>query len=459
MSFDSENSTAQNPNEDQRDVAREATPSQDEEGPPNGSAACAPDGLTPEAVEDAQNVDNGNGGGFAPATRREKLKAWEEKAWRGEMTLEDIEEMCELVVGGSSKEAEAPGGKLKVSGLRSSASRLNGGKSRGPVTEEGKRRASQNLLQYRATRLQGVAEARALQQDPGAAERLYREMIEPFQPAPALVARLFQDLAREYLEMEAWEGVRDAMLEHRHQQATIMARRRQREACRDLAVTNRRLWHEGVHRVPDSPAKLEKQGQLLTILKDELMRGEFSHIDTPLRFLYGKEMEPESERAQRICMECRLLLNARSDEPFDEKRIAKLVKLVEQEIQDSLEGWALELDERTPTRASSLATLATTREDYWMAQHGEQLRKAIDRKLKVLTGLLETLGLPGENEPKNGSNPKSKKPQPEGGAARPQSTWGRSRGKSRPRKAARRSAPAAAHGKSSKFFQRKRRSP
>ena len=395
MSFDNENSVAQNPNEDQRDVAREATPSQDEEGPPSGSAACAPDGLTPEAVEDAQNVDNGNDGDAA-GTRREKLKAWEEKASLGALTPADVAEMLEMVGRGHSREEAAPPGKKpKASALRSAASRENGAKSRGPVTAEGKRRSSQNASKF-SLRLLGVAEARALNQDLGAAEQLYRELIASFEPASALVQRHFQDLARLYLELEAWERIRDAWVEHRWQQADLERRRLLHEMQAELPGTAQEIFANGLIHCPDSPAKFETMADCLAVVKDHLERRDFDLKDM-LQKLYGRGLNPDQARAQMICYRCDDLMKGQA---LEERWFEVLLKDVAKEEAAARQSCVLLLDGKTMTRAACAARLGpTSEEDVRLMRQGERLRQAIDRKQRVITGVLRMQALADSCKP------------------------------------------------------------
>src|SRR5271169_3285753 len=93
------------------------------------------------------------------------------------------------------------------------ASQANGRKSRGRHTKE--QRLAKEMAAKLPVRLLGLAEARVLNQEPGAAERLYRELTAPYPYLPPLLARNLQDLARLYPELEAWERIRDAQLEQR----------------------------------------------------------------------------------------------------------------------------------------------------------------------------------------------------------------------------------------------------
>ena len=107
----------------------------------------------------------------------------------------------------------AAGETRQASERQIAANRANALKSTGPQSEEGKRRASENSLKRRSTRLLGLAEARTLHQEPGAFEKLYRELIVPYEPAAALLAAHIEDFARLRLELAAWERIRDARLE------------------------------------------------------------------------------------------------------------------------------------------------------------------------------------------------------------------------------------------------------
>ena len=133
------------------------------------------------------------------------------------------------------------------------ANQANGRKSRGPVTPEGKKRVGQNARKF-PVRLLGLAEAKVLNQEPGAAERLYRELIAPYEPAPPLLAMHFQDMARQRLELEAWERIRDAWLEDRWQQNDIERRSRFYQMEQELPLTMKELSEGGLQQQDPSPA-------------------------------------------------------------------------------------------------------------------------------------------------------------------------------------------------------------
>src|SRR6516164_8193806 len=139
----------------------------------------------------------------------------------------------------------------RASDRKIAANRANARKSTGPRTQEGKRRVSLNGQKRRAIRLLGLAEARTLRQEPGAAEKLYRELIAPYEPAPALLASHFEDLARLRLELEAWERIRDAQLEARWQQSDIERRRAYYEMERDLPGKADEILEHGVYSLQD----------------------------------------------------------------------------------------------------------------------------------------------------------------------------------------------------------------
>jgi hypothetical protein len=68
-----------------------------------------------------------------------------------------------------------------------------------------------------------------------------------------------------------------------------------------------------------------------------------------------------------------------------------LLRLVDREIEDAMEGYDLELDERTKTVEARLAELAPTREDHWMNTQVDRLRRAIDRNKRLLPKVLQAL--------------------------------------------------------------------
>jgi hypothetical protein len=293
--------------------------------------------------------------------------------------------------------ADGAGSRKKTSERRAAANRRNAQKSTGPRSGPGLERVSKNLPP--SNRLLGLAEARILRQQPGAAELLYRKLIAPYGPnVPALLAMHFQDLARLQLELQAWERIRDAELDHRAQQVAIKVRRLYREMDRELGVPPKDVFEKGLYNIEDSPAKFRMQFDALIVLKGQLQRGDFGVMGTPLRQLYGNALQPGYERAQLICIDCQRLMDPES-EPFSDGDMKLLLSLVEREIEDAMEGYELELDERTKTAEARLADLAPTRDDLWTDLQGDRLRRAIDRKQWVINGMMQASGLIYKPEP------------------------------------------------------------
>jgi hypothetical protein len=307
---------------------------------------------------------------------------------------ESAAERKEAAGSGSGTDVANDGGvgKKATSVRRRAASQANGRKSRGPVTEAGKSRSSQNARKP-TDRLLGLTEVRTLHHQPGAALKLYREMIAPYEPAPALLARHIQDLARLYLELEALECIRDATLDHRAQQTTIHVRSSYREMDAELGVAPKEVFERGLHDLPDSPAKLKRQVDCLDTLKYHIERRDFDKIGPALRLLYGNELNPKSEEAKLVCIDCQRLMDPESGEPPSDQELSELLSLVDQQQQWAMSGYELELDKRTVTGSAAIARLAPQREDQWMYLQVERLRSAIDRKQWVITGLLQTPSL------------------------------------------------------------------
>jgi hypothetical protein len=307
--------------------------------------------------------------------------------------------------------AHSAGSESKTSSRKAAANRANAQKSTGPSTEQGLERVARNLPAPSAARLLGLAEARILRQEPGAAEMLYRKLIEPYEPAPALLALHFQDLARLQLELQALERIRDAQIEHRAQQIAIKVRRLYREMDRELGVAPKDVFEKGLYSLEDSPAKFNMQFDALTVLKAQLQRRDFQAIGPALSQLYSNALNPGYERAQLICTDCQRLMDPES-EPFSDGELKLLLRLVDREIEDAMEGYDLELDERTKTAEARLAELAPTREDRWMNEQADRLRRAIDRKQWVITGMIQAFGLAKKEVPDEADSAKKGTPLP-----------------------------------------------
>jgi hypothetical protein len=278
------------------------------------------------------------------------------------------------------------------------ARRTNALKSTGPRTDLGKLRVTANMRRN-FRRLLGLPEAVFLDQEPGAAIHLYHELISPYAEVPPLLAMHFRELARLELELQAWEGIRDAEMEHRTEQTALEARRHRFEVNREVSATTPNLFETGLCRQPASAGKFRDQSQCLAILKDDIQRGEFSGLEGVLGRLYGKDLNPEHERGQLICAECRALMKQEGFDPLSEQEFQSLLKRVEEEEHDVTEAWGIELLEKSVTPAARRARLAPTREDHWMNRQGDRLRQAIDRKMRFTVTLLKVLGLGKETKP------------------------------------------------------------
>jgi hypothetical protein len=306
------------------------------------------------------------------------------------------------LAGSESAGSESAGSELAVrrpsssSAARVAASRANSRKSTGPRTAAGKRRSSQNALKGSSRRLLGAVEAKILGQPAGAAEELYRELIRPYEragePAPPMLAMHFHDLARLRLELEAWERIRDAQIEERWRQGQIELRKRLHKLQVDLPAKVAEVFEKGLAGLDDSPAKTKHQVQCLYLLKQHLERHDLD-IEPILEKLYGKELDPPSERAQTICIRCRHLLDREQNQPVGDAEFDSLLDLVALEEQDAISAYGLYLDQTSLPLSARLARLGPGDPDRSMTLHGERLRQAIDRKQRVIIGLLRLLRL------------------------------------------------------------------
>lgn len=282
-----------------------------------------------------------------------------------------------------------------LSPAQRAARRANALKSTGPRTVEGKIRVSQNARKWHTRRLHGDVEAKTLGQDPGTAEDLYRELISPYErsghPAPPMLAMHFHDLARLRLELEAWEHIRDAQIDERWRQGQMDLRRRIYNMQRDLPVTVEEVFEKGLCGLPDSPAKTKHQAQCLHILQTQLEQRDYDILPF-LEKLYGKDLNPNSDRAQTICIRCDRLLHPEKG-PLSDQQFQGLLDLVAQEEEDAISAYGIYLDETSLPRSARVTNLRPRSRDRAMQLQGERLRQAIDRKQRLIIALLRALHL------------------------------------------------------------------
>jgi hypothetical protein len=298
--------------------------------------------------------------------------------------------------GNSQQNSPINGGRSPshVSTRKAEANRANAQKSTGPQTERGLEQVTMNLPNARsAARLLGLAEARTLKLEAGVAESLYRELIAPYEPAPRLLAMHFQDLARVQLELQALERIRDARLEDRAQQNSLKVRRLYLEMDRELIVPPRDVFEKGLCNIEDSPAKLRMQVDALTVLRAQLQRGDFESIGPALRQLYSNALKPPHQQGQLICIDCQQLMDPEG-EPLSDEELKQLLFLVDRETEAAMDAWKLMLDQKTMTGEARVAELAPNRDDHWLNVQIDRLRRAVDRKQWVITGVLQTLKRP-----------------------------------------------------------------
>ena len=304
-----------------------------------------------------------------------------------------------------------------------SARRANALQSTGPRTSGGKQRSLANLKRHFG-RLVGVPEALALDQEPGAAVHLYHELIAPYEPAPALLAMHFRDLARLQLELQAWEGIRDAGMKFRAEQTLLEQRRRELESDRELRATFSEILNTGLCRMTDSCGKFNAQCDALATIRELVRLGNFADLKMPLARLYGLKLEPDTDCGMMICACARRLMPPEQDsdgeqdeepeagnEESRQEALKDLMELVQAEERKVMAAWELALYERRMTSAASQARLAPTREDHWMNRQGDRLRQAIDRKLRFTPILLKMLGL-GNDRVGTGAGGGADKPAP-----------------------------------------------
>ena len=101
--------------------------------------------------------------------------------------------------------------KRKVTAKNLAANRLNGGKSRGPVTAAGKARSAASNLRHGYYSKSAEVALTALGEDPAEFKRRFESLIDTYEPANALEMSLVFHLARALWRGERFDRVQESM--------------------------------------------------------------------------------------------------------------------------------------------------------------------------------------------------------------------------------------------------------
>ena len=188
------------------------------------------------------------------------------------------------------------------------ASRSNGSKSKGPKTEEGKRRSSQNSYKHG---LYAAPDSKTRQlmlrvgEDPDLLARLEREFKEALQPANAMEAMIVADIAKLY---------RDKALLEKSVRAMRLEQAEFKVEC--APIDEEQLQAVGYLGVPNSIQAFNQAHALLDHLMERVERRQWAvddDLNRTLGLLGGNPLESWSEEA-RLLFEEAASLNPESDQ-------------------------------------------------------------------------------------------------------------------------------------------------
>ena len=118
------------------------------------------------------------------------------------------------------------------------------------------------------------------------------------------------------------------------------------------------------------------QCDALSVLKTKLERRDFEAMGPALHQLYSNALNPGYERAQLICIDCQQLMDPKG-EPFSDVDLKLLLRLVGRETEDPMDGYELELEERTKTGEAPIAELAPNFDHRWLNVQIDRLRRPL----------------------------------------------------------------------------------
>ncbi len=266
------------------------------------------------------------------------------------------------------------------------ANRENAKKSTGPRTEAGKARAKLNAFkhsQYSASFRESMI---ALGEDPQEFDRLYRDLLDAYQPTDPLWAKQVDDLAKLYWRQGRWERARSGVLRREMELLEVQQLRRKQEQNREsIDYLGAEVSEVGLRRLQDSSAKFEETlSHLQTILERAEQRDFSNDMKSYFLMLYGKKLTYRGDQIARLFR--RFAHPEWSHTPPNEASYTRLRNLLLEEIRGVREEYALFQRERlnisTAARDACLAPVG--KQWTWMLRQENALDRAIDRKVKIL---------------------------------------------------------------------------
>jgi hypothetical protein len=277
------------------------------------------------------------------------------------------------------------------------ASQANGAKSRGPRTEKGKKRSKMNALKHGKYAQRPTAAELLLAGDPekeqAEREALRREMVRRYQPADSFAAQQAEELADLHFELGKiqraqqviWERERE-LLELEQGRRRLAVRRRVTESC---AAARHEVESRGLLGVADTPSKLGELLVLLDVVRLFLRRQEFEKAESCASTLYGSGPDSSwrGEALLKRLRRCRERGPGAEAEPFL-RQIETILDDETEEARQRLELCELEQGELGPAgQAARLLEATHSRRWAWVWQQETFLRRAIDRKVRILIDL------------------------------------------------------------------------
>jgi hypothetical protein len=266
------------------------------------------------------------------------------------------------------------------------ANRANAQRSTGPVTPEGKARASRNSVTHGCYAEASRETMLALGEDPEEFDALLADLLDAYAPEDAIGRHMVEDLAKLYWRQRRWERASDGLLRAERkqweldQQARAQGQPSRSETIsRDYFARLGMRWHAG------PPAQVERLAELLTTVRQRVEEKNFGEdLEWVFQLLYG---EAPLHRGQLIWFLWNYLHACHgAGKPVPETACGVLKKEVDEEIADlrqSVERWERSRQELAPAERDALLMPYSAQWE-WMIEQGNTLDRAIDRKIRLL---------------------------------------------------------------------------
>jgi hypothetical protein len=289
------------------------------------------------------------------------------------------------------------------------ANRRNAQESTGPRTEAGKRHVRLNALKHGRY---AVVTDGAAEQPAGDFKILRQELLAAYDPPDAFAAKQVEELAELYAKLAQVEREQEAMKQRQEELLESERRRLVREMESEAASSGD--WNsqnQGFLWRKDLPGRFREVVKRLETLLSFVEARDFSDMRHGIwGAIYGPTYTLRGRRIFELYKECNNA--AFRAQPYDEGQCEELKQLLGEEIAEVHKDREAFWHERVEITPAEREAQRAPEGRQWAAllRHEHGLRRAIDRKVRILLRMREHAGacrVPGDSAPKKKKDPKN----------------------------------------------------